>query len=177
MVQEHAEAGVNRQNDRGIGNARVSERRPARSDVAPGTRNHEVWGLSRERPGAEGPERIAPRRRASQGESAIPRGSIASEPSASSSGDGIARARVCRGMASPGSPDRRGIGASGPARCRPGPVGTAVGRLTLANGRPYHPPDDERADALKTKGAGAFVCLSGSDVDPGPSGEDRAQSR
>jgi hypothetical protein len=27
------------------------------------------------------------------------------------------------------------------------------------------------------KGAGAFVCLSGSDVDPGPSGEDRAQSR
>jgi len=35
-------------------------------------------GLSRERPGAEGPVRIAPPGRASQGDSAIPPGSIAS---------------------------------------------------------------------------------------------------
>ncbi len=47
-------------------------------------------------------------------------------------------------------------------------------RLTLPNGPSYHPPDDERAEALMTEGAGAFVCLTGSDVDPGPSGEDRA---
>ena len=49
-------------------------------------------------------------------------------------------------------------------------------RLTLANRASYHPPDDERADALMWA-LGAFVCLMGSDVDPGPSGEDRAQSR
>ena len=39
-------------------------------------------GLTRERPGAEGPVRIAPAGRPSQDDSGIPPGSIPSEPSA-----------------------------------------------------------------------------------------------
>jgi hypothetical protein len=56
------------------------------------------------------------------------------------------------------------------------PAADPVGRLTPPKTPSYHPPDDERADALMWA-PGAFVCLMGSDVDPGPSGEDRAQSR
>ena len=100
-------------------------------------------GLTRERPGAEGPVRIAPAGDGSQGDSGILPGSIASEQ--------------------PGSPDHGK--AMGP-----------VERLTLAKSPSYHPPDDERADALMW--ALARLCaFEGSDVDPGPSGEDRAQSR
>lgn len=99
--------------------------------------------LSRERPGAEGPVRIAPARRGSQGDSGILPGSIPS-----------------------GAPIDAGRG----------PSDAHVERLTPLNGPPYHPPDDERADALT--GALARLCaFTGSDVDPGPSGEDRAQSR
>jgi hypothetical protein len=58
----------------------------------------------------------------------------------------------------------------------PGATDEAVYRLTPSESPSYHPPDDERADALPVA-LGAFVCLSGSDVDPGPSGEDHAQSR
>jgi len=49
--------------------------------------NQWLWGLSRERPGAEGPVRIAPPGRPSQGESAIPGGSIATAPLARPPGD------------------------------------------------------------------------------------------
>src|SRR6478672_9320396 len=72
-------------------------------------------GLTRERPGAEGPVRIAPAGGPSQGDSGILPGSIPSGPSA--------------------TPDRA----------------TAEGllrRLTLPKSPSYHPPDDERADAL-----------------------------
>ena len=100
-------------------------------------------GLTRERPGAEGPVRIAPAGGGSQDDFAIPPGSIPSEGS--------------------GKPDG-------------GPSVPPVARLTLVESPSYHPPDDERADALMWA-LGAFVCLQGSDVDPGPSGEDRAQSR
>jgi hypothetical protein len=57
-----------------------------------------------------------------------------------------------------------------------GPADGPFARLTPPKTPSYHPPDDERADALMWA-PGAFVCLMGSDVDPGPSGEDRAQSR
>jgi hypothetical protein len=100
-------------------------------------------GLTREHPGAEGPVRIAPPGRPSQGDFAILPWSI---PSRSS-----------------GMPDR-------------GPADEPADRLTPSKTPSYHPPDDERADALMWA-LGAFVCLMGSDVDPGPSGEDRAQSR
>jgi hypothetical protein len=100
-------------------------------------------GLTRERPGAEGPVRIAPARRPSQGDSGIlPRG-IATEP--------------------PSKPVP--AGASGSAE-----------RLTPLESPAYHPPDDERADAL-TWALARLCAFQGSDVDPGPSGEDRAQSR
>jgi len=72
-------------------------------------------GLTRERPGAEGPVRIAPAEGPSQGDSGIPLGRIASKP--------------------PDKPDR-------------GAAEGSLPRLTLPMSPSYHPPDDERADAL-----------------------------
>src|SRR4029079_2890863 len=53
---------------------------PARPADAPGPRRSTVWGLTRERPGAEGPVRIAPADWPSQGDSGILPGGIASGP-------------------------------------------------------------------------------------------------
>ena len=63
--------------------ARVSEKALVSPDVAPETRIPEVWACPANVSGAEGPVRIAPPGRPSQGDSAIPRGSIASAPGAS----------------------------------------------------------------------------------------------
>jgi large subunit ribosomal protein L34 len=89
-------------------------------------------GRTRERPGAVGPQRIAPPERASQGDSVILPPGIASGP----------RPRRPRRRPVPATrPLARSIGA---ARTR----FTRARRLTLPNGPSYHPPDDERAAAL-----------------------------
>src|SRR5436853_4433339 len=69
----------------------------------------------------------------------------------------------------------RGYGIGGFAARRERWSELPASRLTPRNGPPYHPPDDERAVAPPC--ANRVRGLPGSDVDPGPSGEDHGQSR
>ena len=124
------------------GNARGKRRGRGDLEVrqAPGVRLRRLPtglpGPTLVRPGAEGSERIAPARRASQGVCAIPPG-------------GIRTARWSSRRGRPAPPSRAPVplvrAASGAIGCPPdGPAD----RLTPLSGASYHPPDDDAPRAL-----------------------------
>ena len=146
-----------RQKGREIEARRSRNRRPTTTDVAPRTRNQWLWACPANVPAAEGSERIAPPQRPSQGDSAIPQGSIASAPSRQGRWRGSAHV--------PMPPSRRsGVRRTTPRRR----VAERVSRLTLPNGASYHPPDDERAAALQTRAQARLCAFRGRMSTRGP---------
>jgi ribonuclease P protein component len=101
--------------------------------------------------------RIAPPGRPSQGESAIPGGSIASGPRASARSSRLCARPTGRAKA----PKPRQAGFAKRPRERPA-------RLTLPNGASYHPPDDERAAALETRAQARSCAFRGRMSTRGP---------